>query len=58
MRAKGMMVGKQVENDLAWFLTMEEGEERVERSVEFIAGVAGGRLAELCRILGIKEGIG
>jgi hypothetical protein len=47
MRAKG--VEEVVENELVWVLGMEEheGEWKVCRSVEFVDGVAAGRLREL-----------
>lgn len=48
MRAKG--VEEVVENEIVWVLGVEEqqeGEWRISRSVEFVDGVAAGRLREL-----------
>lgn len=36
-----------VENDLLWKLEMDEGGKKVQRSTEFIDGIAAGRLKEI-----------
>ncbi|KAL5376222.1 hypothetical protein PMIN02_011855 [Paraphaeosphaeria minitans] len=38
---------KPVENDLVWWLWMEEGGEKVEKALEFLDGAATGRIGEL-----------
>lgn len=47
MRVKGAEV--EVQNDIVWWLWMaeDEGVVKVERSVEFVDGVASGRLKEV-----------
>ncbi|KAF2704277.1 hypothetical protein K504DRAFT_495012 [Pleomassaria siparia CBS 279.74] len=45
MHAKG--AEEKVENDLVWFLDMEQGGKRVQKGMEFIDAMAGARLREL-----------
>ena len=49
MQPKGVGKEERVENDLIWFLDLVEGdgEWKVSKSVEFIDGIASGRLMEL-----------
>jgi hypothetical protein len=44
---------KPVENDLIWWLWMEEGGEKVEKALEFLDGAATGRIGEL--IMGAQK---
>ncbi|KAJ4291707.1 hypothetical protein N0V90_009602 [Kalmusia sp. IMI 367209] len=41
-----------VENDLVWWLWMDEGGEKVEKAMEFVDGLATGRIREL--IMGVE----
>jgi hypothetical protein len=49
MQPKGVGKEARVENDIVWFLDLveEEGGVKVKKSVEFVDGVAAGRLREL-----------
>jgi hypothetical protein len=51
LRASFFMVAKgaqlQVENDLLWMLEMDEEGKRIQKSVEFIDGIAAGKLKEM-----------
>lgn len=40
-----------VENDIVWFLTMEEDGKKVKRSVEFVDAAASQKIGELIRVL-------
>lgn len=58
MEGKGVGEGGVVENDLVWVLEMSEGDSgegwKVNRSVEFVDGMAVGRLKEV--VMGEKMG--
>jgi len=45
-------VGKAVENDIVWWLWMDGEGKLVERGMEFVDGVATGRIRELIRGMG------
>jgi hypothetical protein len=55
MQPKGVEKEERVENDIVWFLDLveEEGVVKVKNSVEFVDGVAAGRLREL--MMGVKS---
>lgn len=49
MEAKGIGEQEKVENDLIWWLQMEEDGKKVEKAVEFIDGVASMKLMEVMK---------